>query len=175
MRWLLVLLVACRHPAPVAEPIAPLEAIAIRPSAAGLPLLSVLPERVEVEVEVTAPTEFAQFMTWLRAGDVPNRGRVHPRVVARAGTHHRRASVQLDARTYAASSEREQHRLERAGYRVVRVPAPYADALFDRESDGTRVVYLPTLGGPDDAVARATYEGEGLVVRPVGALDDVVD
>lgn len=172
MRWLLVLLVACRHPAAVApDPIAPLEQIAIRPSPAGLSLLSVLPERVVVDVEVTAPTEFAQFMTWLRAGDVPNRGRVHPRVVARAGTHHRRSSVQLDPRTYAASSEREQRRLERAGYRVVHVPAPYTDALFDRESDGTRVVYLPTLGGPDDAVARATYEGEGLVVRPVGALD----
>lgn len=172
MRWLLVLLVACRHPAPVSsEAIAPLSQISILPSPAGLSLLSVLPERVEVDVEVTAPTQFAEFMNWLRDGDVPNRGRVHPRVVARAGTHHRRASVQLDARTYAASSEREQRRLERAGYRVVVVPPPYTDALFDRESDGTRVVYLPTLGRPDDAVARATYEGEGIVVRPVGALD----
>lgn len=164
-------------------------------------LFALLPAHVEVEVEVTAASEFAHFMAELRASDVPNRGRfrvVVSRRAQRACTVASR-STQLDEHTYAVgdprsavaflgttpTDEAEAKRYDRTaevlaakGFRVVRFPVvvrgatliSYTDALFDRERDGTRVVYLPTYALPAlDLAAQKLYEREGFVVRPIDA------
>jgi hypothetical protein len=64
------------------------------------------------------------------------------------------------------------------GFKVVRVPAlvlkgagsyvTYTNALFDRNADGKRVVYLPTYSLPSlDAAARSFYETQGFEVHPI--------
>jgi hypothetical protein len=173
-------------------------------------LFSVLPASVDVEVEVAAAPDFARFMADLREDNVPNRGRFHPVIGAPAHpARPATATATLDAHTIAvddlrvgaalnhtpllveqaARFDRVAERLAAKGFRVIRMPAlerasgrvTYTDALFDRERDGTRVVYLPTYSLPvlDDA-ARKLYESEGFVVHPIDvsaseALDALVN
>ncbi len=172
-------------------------------------LFSVLPASVEVEVDVAAAPDFARFMAELRDGDVPNRGRFHAVIGRPHATHQATSTATLDEHTIAvddlrlgaalghkplaadaaARLDRMAERLAAKGFRVIRMPAlehaggrvTYTDALFDRERDGTRVVYLPTYSVPVlDEAAQKLYESEGFVVHPIdvsaiGALDSIVN
>ena len=99
-----------------------------------------------------------------------------------------KAAAPDDATAKALRFDLAAERLAAKGFRVVRVPAlahvSYTSALFDRDRDGTRLVYLPTYGLPvlDDA-AQKLYESEGFVVHAIdvvaldgsfGALVDVI-
>lgn len=85
-----------------------------------------------------------------------------------------------DSSVQAARFDGVAERLAARGFRVVRVPVlvreggtgfiSYTDALFDREVDGTRTVYLPTYAlSALDGAAQKLYESEGFVVHPIDA------
>ncbi len=84
------------------------------------------------------------------------------------------ADIDEEARRF----DRAARELRARGFDVVRVPAlvlkgagsyvTYTNALFDRRTDGARVVYLPTYREPAlDRAARAFYEAHGFEVRPI--------
>ena len=81
----------------------------------------------------------------------------------------------------AARFDRVAEMLAAKGFRVVRTPAlvregggafaTYTSVLFDRERDGTRVVYLPTYGLQAlDEAAQRLYESEGFVVHAIDVV-----
>jgi hypothetical protein len=83
-----------------------------------------------------------------------------------------------DVATQIARFDRAADILEHEGFAVVRVPVvvlpgagsyvTYTNALFDRDPDGARVVYLPTYRLPAlDARATAIYRALGYRVVPV--------
>jgi hypothetical protein len=83
-----------------------------------------------------------------------------------------------DPEVEAARFDRAAALVQMRGFKVVRVPAlvlagagsyvTYTNALFDRDAQGKRVVYMPTYSLPAlDAAARAFYEAQGFVVHPI--------
>lgn len=147
-------------------------------------------DRATMEAELHR--RFAQEVVWLgdTVGEVPRHHimmyavPLDDRTVAVGDV---RAGVALlgdtpllldDIAVQAPRFDRAAQLLATRGFEVVRVPAlvlagggsfaTYTNALFDRRSDGTRVVYLPTYALPAlDAGARRFYEAHGFEVRPI--------
>jgi hypothetical protein len=91
-----------------------------------------------------------------------------------AGSELELDDVEVEAKRF----DRAALELQLHGFTVVRVPAlvlagagsyvTYTNAVFDRDADGTRVIYMPTYALPalDDAGA-AFWRAQGFTVKPV--------
>lgn len=137
---------------------------------------------------------FTQEIVWLgdQAGDVPQHHimmymvPLDDRVVAvgdvRAGSRLfgplAGLDVDADLEGHARRFDHAAELLRARGFEVVRFPVvvlagaasyvTYTNALFDRQEDGRRVVYLPTYELPDlDRAAAKQYEDLGYVVHTI--------